>query len=970
MVSIGQTFQASPANWMYPAGNAAAVRNVEYQSDTQSIDSMIVKWSTDAISGDVVPLIGNLINNRRLFNTFPFAPNEMVAAVNGEIVIVDGGGRVFSNQIDGDFIDRVSVLIDTLKTNISDDNRDLLVLGIETIENLNRDTLAYSYIVGYSDTDTAAKVIQRMAIDMRQYAPNYHASIKPFYGRSNSGDLSIYATVNSNQPIVTGFQPNDILPQAPYFRGITQFDANTDFDNYPFSDIGDDLINRTELGPVVSRGNISVSVVNGESQVLFPSYPTPAFDFRLNSGIVQFTKGNVPSLIGINISGSDINSPNVSIDGIALDGAYITGTRPLIENYWVTLWNPVTTSFEKFILTAEQYLAIEGSTGRARLQLFDDTGFDIATGITSGLSAEPILGGTDHGWSVAMGDIDGNASNQQLPFFPNNPGDELIVTQSTRDAAFPGSKLMVLKINDPATIPKPSPPNTTLGVFDTVFTQRISGWVAAVNDIDGEPDGKDEILVADNSRIMVLRAKDYGDIDFRLGLRLDTLLVREFTGETVSNASIADMDGDGKNDIVVTTFDRTYVIGAAISSVLTFTNPSVDSVDICTGDTLDLEWRNIIQSTSELDLSFVSVDTAGIPLDTISLVNSIPNPTEDVIYQYLVDTIISGKTGYFVISSPEAPEKVNAISALVSIKSATGFADISSSGNTGPNGDYYRMGEEITLNIDAACVDSVGAQISIDGTSWTDMERQEVPIGSGGNFQYTAFLPCLDSVFDISQSLIEEQVLLRQVSLRSGLEILGAPTPIYIRPGLAQLLVDTLERACSCKELVWNEIDFPDPTDSVFVMASIDGGASFQTVGSGLVSDEYHKWQVPLDLPDDITIRLATASGCVAIDTALTSAAPQYIEVVAPNPFNPYLSPLDINYIVPEDTEVTVQIFDQNDRLVAQIIENAPRFAGTAYCEHWDGLASDGNMTKNGLYYIKLTVAIGIYNIYPIFIHK
>src|SRR5690606_28991691 len=115
----------------------------------------------------------------------------------------------------------------------------------------------------------------------------------------------------------------------------------------------------------------------------------------------------------------------------------------------------------------------------------------------------------NHYWSVAVGNVDGISSNEELPYYPNNPGREIIVTQSSRDFAVANSRISVLKYIGNESIPKTSPPNRFLSPFDTICTQRINGWIAAVNDLDGASDQKDEILVVNNSQIMLLQLRDY-----------------------------------------------------------------------------------------------------------------------------------------------------------------------------------------------------------------------------------------------------------------------------------------------------------------------------------------------------------------------------------------------------------------------------------------------------------------------------
>ena len=80
-----QIYPASPSNWLYPDGNSEGTRHGHKASFKQEIDSFAVKWSTDKISGDVKPLIGNIINNGKILSRFLYAPNEMTAVVVGKL---------------------------------------------------------------------------------------------------------------------------------------------------------------------------------------------------------------------------------------------------------------------------------------------------------------------------------------------------------------------------------------------------------------------------------------------------------------------------------------------------------------------------------------------------------------------------------------------------------------------------------------------------------------------------------------------------------------------------------------------------------------------------------------------------------------------------------------------------------------------------------------------------------------------
>ena len=85
---------SGPASWMYPKGNPQATYSQQEPSRAQKIDSLKLKWSTTALSGDIQPLIGNIKNNPKIVPEFLWAPNEIVAVVKDRIVVVDGTGEL------------------------------------------------------------------------------------------------------------------------------------------------------------------------------------------------------------------------------------------------------------------------------------------------------------------------------------------------------------------------------------------------------------------------------------------------------------------------------------------------------------------------------------------------------------------------------------------------------------------------------------------------------------------------------------------------------------------------------------------------------------------------------------------------------------------------------------------------------------------------------------------------------------
>ena len=79
---------------------------------------------------------------------------------------------------------------------------------------------------------------------------------------------------------------------------------------------------------------------------------------------------------------------------------------------------------------------------------------------------------------------------------------------------------------------------------------------------------------------------------------------------------------------------------------------------------------------------------------------------------------------------------------------------------------------------------------------------------------------------------------------------------------------------------------------------------------------------------------------------------------------------MEVIYQVPVQTNVTVRIFDEDNRLVSERVSNAPRLPEVAYSEHWDGTIWDGSLAHSGLYYVSVELSNGNKDVYPVFVRR
>lgn len=961
-----QIFQSNPSNWIFPEGNSTATKYNPFKSNLQVIDSFAVKWETKAISGDVQPLIGNIINNERLNNNFVFAPNEMIVVSGNEVKVVDARGRVYNQKSPNEFqfIKNISVLLDTLQTGLNNDIRNPLVIGLETVEHKREDSLAITYMLGFDDKLQSTKILKRFSINMREYPDNVFASIKPIFGKLNGSKYLMYATLNISNPKSTSQTP--II--APFMRGITQFESETTLLPYPLADVPDTFDNRITLGPEVNLTQPSISnMIDNNLGVLLPSYPTISLNnVTIPNPKVFSTITSKPYLFGFNINGNIIDEQLAPRDMTD----FVSGTRPQIRSYHIDLQNsnlPV----EPYILVTEEYKGIEGSVGRSRIHLFDKDGIPL-TFPNDPLNA-PINGSQNHFWSVAVGNVDGNVSNELLPFYPNNSGKEIVVTQTSKDFVFPSSKIMILRYNSDD-IPKP-PPFDNLFAFDTLVTQRINGWVAAVNDLDGGIDNKDEIILVDGSKLMIIRLRDYQNVEFRLGRRFDTVYVKDFGTETITSVSVADIEGDSKNDIIVTTFSSTYIIGIPLDNLIQIQSPiGTESPDnYCIGDTLKINWNNLLIAIGDVNVKFQSlrdssfVDINNVIIDTLiidslyTIQNNVINDKDNVTYNLYLDTTLMGKKGYIIIESKNSPNTIFDTTKVIR------FNDLEVQKIPFTNSSY-KVGDEINFSGVLECADSIRIEYMNNVKMWDTLIIENVK-PTLPDYSITTKIPCLN-IFSCSSLDQDSVILFRLISKVGGIEFVNSIDTVRLLPSNFPIVLDTNTTADPSVKISWevNKIEYL--CDTITISYSIDNGQTFNFIDDVAANLESFRWNVPINIQDSILIRLCCNNSCVRTDTLISGLKVNYLNIVAPNPFNPYTSELEIVYKVPQDDLVTVKIYDSNNRLVKEIINSQRRLKGIAYTELWNGYNEDNIMANVGTYYIVLEFSNNYREIYPVFLRK
>ncbi len=945
-----QPYVSSPSVWLFPEGTPNGTRYQPIPSYQQNFGDFIVKWKTNSIAGDVQILVGNLINDPKIDSDFPYAPNEIVAVVGGKIIIVDGKGFTHKSQSIGfPYIKNVSVLFDSLSNTFYPNPTSSLLIGLETIEFENvKDTLLYTYIAGFDHNADTVALIKRLVLDMREYKPNLFGSIKPFFGRRFGNNFLVFATLNTIQPAVTETNPT----KPPFLRGLTIFSSNNVVYTFPMPDITDNPNFRVTLGPEVSFTSPSIFYSSGNFFCTIPNYPSPTIDCNIPSIIsTQKTNSSKSYLLSYSFINDQIRQtfPPLELNSI-LDN---NGIRPRIRPIFVTLNNSYNTD-SVYILVCEEYYGLDSSKGISRLHLFDANGNAVT--LPSDSLSPSFNGTSDHLWSIAVGNVDGKSTNSFEPYYPNSPGNEIVATFSSKFRSVAGNKLLILRYNAGNPVPKISPPYSFLRPFDTICTFSISGWVAAVNDLDKDPSGKDEILLVNGSQLMVLRLRDYNSFEFKISKPFDTLYQKDFPNETIFDALIADVDGDAKNDIVVLTNNNLYLIGSPLPKLIEVQSPKyLDNFvdEYCFGDTIKIVLKSKTKSTTNVNLRFIPQINGVLDYNSSFIITSnvlIDNKLVEI--SIPADFPLLNKNGLIYIENAIDSTEIFDSTAFIKV-----IGPIVTLDSSILQQKYYL--DNIYIKCSTTCVDTLTLQYQDEDNTWKIVEQKLFPKLTE---EFYVSLPCM-KIFNYYDTKLIGKVNFRFITSKKELIDTTSPFSIQIQPRNFIIYYDSTNSLCCPKIFRWEDLSSCDTLEIL-----LDNGNNFSTIALLPANPNQFVFEQKRNYPAIVHLRFVCEKNCMATDTSINISKPSIINAVAPNPFNPKIEQLEISYILSKDANLTIKILDPAYRLVKELVNSTSRLANTYYCEYWDGRNNDGSIVDPGLYYIYLELSDGNQEIFPIFV--
>lgn len=917
---------ASPAQWLYPAGSSTALPIQVVPSLPQSLDSLTVKWRSDAIAGKASVVVADLVPTPPLDSGMRFSPLELAAVVGGKLVLVDARGiRRYTTQLPP-FAHAISVVIDSTLLPVALSSRLPSLLFLQTAERATSpDSFAVAYIAAYDAAADSIALLTRLTYDLRPYTPNLAAWVRPFFAMPSTSGIAVYAVLGTTAP-----QIDSSSPAIPYFRGVavTRIVPTLLGGSFPIPDAGDNPSERIPVAPQVGLTQPSLTALSPTVWTCLLS-STPSNDSTvITTSNGSRTIGTRATLLCLLFTNGLLGE---RFQAIQLDTLLSAPTaKPFVIPYWVELHDG--TRHNRYILLAESYLGRDGSFGRAQLHLFAENGAPI-TSPRNGQNP-PFRGGRDRGWAIGIGDLDGRASNELLPHYPNNPGAEIVLTESSRDLAVAASRLMVLRYRSGTPTPKQSPAGAVLAPLDTIVTFTITGWLAAVADLDSAADGKAELLLIDGSDLLVLRLRDYADPRFRLGAPFDTVATWNVPTEAITNVAVADPDGDGRLDIIVTTTKATYLLGIIPSAALRIIEPPATNstpLTFCTRDTIVLRWRLLYAGEHRYSIAFRS---------------------SNGVLRYLVqDTLLQGDTITVRIPASALRNQRGRLAVWLSshptISDESGEVAVSNGSvlvDTVALQTTYRAGDRVIIAGRADCVDTLQFFARLDSGSWQPLRALSTI--SSGRFIATLDLPCIP----FAPLGNRDTLLMVRARGISAADTTNSDTiRMRLLPVSIELVITSNQPPFCCEYQVEPApVALPCPVAVVFVRHSstdpwvlLDStnGMSVTVRGRGESSDTLY-------------LRWTCRGSCIRTDTTIFPSPLRLITAVAPNPVQRGQEVCRILTVPRRTAAVTIRIFDASDRVVRTLVQDHMRTAQQTYCDVWDCRSDSGELVAPGVYYV------------------
>lgn len=530
----------------------------------------------------------------------------------------------------------------------------------------------------------------------------------------------------------------------------------------------------------------------------------------------------------------------------------------------------------------------------------------------------------DLGWVIVQADLDGIDRSRGPDWLPQSPGLELLAMRRRLDGgALDTNRLFVFR-----------------GLLVRWADQRLRGTLLAAGDLVRDSLEKDEIVIADGSSVSILRLRAFDDPRLREEVPsfFDTLRTFHLDARIVSGA-IADVEGDGANDLVVVTEAGTYVIGRSHPAPLGVLAP--DRTELCANEPVVFSWRRAV-SGGELGMrvELLRIDVA----DTTLLEESLPASSGES-YTMRATGLAPGR--YRLRISDRDVPSIAAESAEILILTPS----IESFSVAAAN-----VGEPVRIATTVRCVDSVALEYSFPGTPWVRVPGR---IAVTDNLAEVASFP-MPCPVDLPCGVSEDRVVQFRFVTTDGATV-SPPASTSVRfPARSVDALPVSGAGTRRRELRWHESDYS--CDSVRIALSSDDGSTWTELATVARSLGRLEIEVPGELSQEMLARICCDVGC---GTGLARFAVEEIgeaDFIAPNPYDPSgedgLTEASIIYRLTRPGAVTITIYDAARAVVRQLLL-AEELRSGLHRATWNGRTDTGEIVADGTYICLITSSSG-----------
>lgn len=938
------------SHWWYPLGNAGATRQNNVPTASQNPQDLQIKWRTDRLKNSPVLLVGAIRTPENEFY------QQIVGMEDGtdEVVIIGHNGffeTSFNVPQQTVLSIKLTGLFDTAAPTVNATNRpNVIGIGVEqTVDNPSANP--FGLLVDGNGT-----TVYRMGL--------------------RKSDITKIAAYNSQQNQIVSILPVAVYKpaDATTARGIGIVTQDRFVRNETTVGQVDQMINSVRRYSMVRGGqNAFVDTIGlphflaprlyerqpglfaNRDDSIFLSLSTrrysnfnPAIQLETGGGF-QPTLSNAPTPFPFRMTLA--TGPNILPDRIvderrsveSADASHSFYTRMMLKQAGGTV-----------IDTAVRlYTAIRPTTDTVahRIQLTPTNQQGTL------VNFEAPSNKVQQGWSVVAADVDGSA-----PGFPdvtdrqilvNNQGTEILASALPEGSDLgDGNWLYVFRWNQAAPINNLS--------FNYFTRQVVHGRVVASGDLVSDNQGRQEVLLAHGDTLFLLQMKPYSRADdFQNPVEEEnapfTYLDTFALDDEIVSVAIADIEGDGNNDIIASTKSSTYAIGMLQPDPYPIAEDPFN-LEYCAKDSLTVTWsRNIGGENAELEAIVIG---PGTPM---TYRGSLAN---DSMRFALSDLEPKPEPGQYrvVIRNAEFPH-------ISDTSSAFTVSPGSLSSLSFQRGTPYASGSVMRDTLSLYCLDTFRLQQKIGDGDWSDVQDTIVRIDED-RARIAVPLPCPETT---GCGTGEDQEISFRLVSEAGV---SEERSLLVRTGRANLQITPDDNSLARQRAVqWSADDFP--CSSLTFMLSNDDGKNWTFIGNINTRAEVFNFIVPDHFSRDILVcvQCSDAKECIYGLSEFTAGDIVLENYIYPNPFDPAApgpggNGAEIVYALEKPGSVSITIYDASRTVVRELIRSESRESGLNRGDSWDGKNSLGENVANGSYICVILSDTGEQIILPLVIIK